>query len=84
LVGHLSSISSTEKSKTCNRILFGLAGLVATFSPLLPQRLSRRMTRDRCYDFKNIFGEKFGEKHRRFLLKLLLVVAQRLTITLFF
>jgi hypothetical protein len=26
-----------------------------------------RPTRDRCYDFKNIFAKKFGEKNWRFL-----------------
>jgi hypothetical protein len=33
----------------------------------------KRSTRDRCFDLKNIFGEKFVEK-LRFLLKLLLVL----------
>jgi hypothetical protein len=30
--------------------------------PLHLQTLSFRVTRDRCYDFKNIFAKKFGEK----------------------
>jgi hypothetical protein len=38
---------------------------------------------DRCYDFLNIFAEKFRKKIA-FLFKLLLVFAKTVTITLFF
>jgi hypothetical protein len=30
--------------------------------PALNRNLGRRVTRDRCYDFLNIFAEKFTEK----------------------
>jgi hypothetical protein len=34
------------------------------------------LARDRCYDFKNIFAQKFGKKFGVFLLKLLTVFAK--------
>jgi hypothetical protein len=43
-----------------------------------------RVTRDRCYDFLNILAEKFSEKIGVFLLKLLLVFAKIVIITLAF
>jgi hypothetical protein len=39
---------------------------------------------DRCYDFLNILDEKFSENIGVFLLKLLLVFAKKLIITLVF
>jgi hypothetical protein len=33
--------------------------------------LLKHQTRDRCYDFKNIFTKFFGQKNWRFMLKLL-------------
>jgi hypothetical protein len=40
-----------------------LVTLVAGTSPILTlRRFTDRMTRDRCYDFLNIFAEKFSEK----------------------
>jgi hypothetical protein len=43
-----------------------------------------RVTWDRCYDFLNFFAEKFSDKNWRFLLKLLLVFAKIVIITLVF
>jgi hypothetical protein len=42
------------------------------------------VTKDRRYDFKNIFAEKFVEKYWRFLLKPLLVFWKNMIITLVF
>jgi hypothetical protein len=43
---------------------------------LLIGRFFRKLVWDRCYDFKNIFDEKFSENFGIFLLKLLLVFAK--------
>jgi hypothetical protein len=42
------------------------------------------VTRDRCYDFLNIFAEKFWEKNWRFWLKTKLNFEKKLIITLVF
>jgi hypothetical protein len=55
-----------------------------TFSYYFFPKISKcRPIWDRCYDFLNIFAEKFSKKWR-FLLKLLLVLAKIVIITLVF
>jgi hypothetical protein len=49
----------------------------------ITQRVNIRPNCDQCYDFKNIFAEKFSKK-LAFMLKLLLVFAQIVIITLVF
>jgi hypothetical protein len=46
--------------------------------------IASRVTRDRCYEFKNIFAEKFSKNIGDFLLKLQLVFAKIVIITLVF
>jgi hypothetical protein len=39
-----------------------LLQLALLLDPLLPEKRAFGQPRDRCYDFLNIFAEKFGEK----------------------
>jgi hypothetical protein len=69
-----------KKLQLCKLQIFVVTNI---FNPKFV-RFGRIVAWDRCYDFLNIFAEIFGENIGTFLLKLLLVFAKKLTITLVF